>query len=227
MSERKVRRGRRQALKEGGRRSDDNARAERALGRAVSIGLPVTCLAVAVLASVAGSLGPALLVLASGALLGTIALVWASIRTLSGDAPLSVGMEMAATRQMVGGDLVEQKRRVLRALKDVEGERALGRIDDADYEELVARYRDEAKTVMRELDEQVAPMREEAERRARQYIARHGLRSAETARDNSDPDPKSEARIERLACPKCGASNEPDASFCKACGAAVNRTEAT
>ena len=95
--------------------SEDNARAERSLGRAVSIGLPVTCVAVAVLPSVAGSVGPALLVLASGALLGAIALVWASIRTLSGDAPLSVGLELAATRQVVGDDLLEQKRRVLRA----------------------------------------------------------------------------------------------------------------
>jgi zinc-ribbon domain len=224
MTEGKVRKGRRQALKEHGRRSEDNARAERSLGRVVSIGLPVTCVAVAVLASVAGSVGPALLVLASGALLGAIALVWASIRTLSGDAPLSVGLELAATRQVVGDDLAEQKRRILRALKDVEGERALGRIDDADYEELVARYRDEAKTVMRELDRQVAPMREEAERKATQYLARHGFRSAETLADN--PEPKGETRVDRLACPKCGASNEDDASFCKACGGAMTRTEA-
>jgi hypothetical protein len=225
MTEGKVRKGRRQALKERDRRSEDNARAERSLGRVVSIGLPVTCVAVAVLAAVSGSVGPALLVLASGTLLGAIALVWASIRTLSGDAPLSVGLEIAATRQTVGDDLLEQKRRILRALKDVEGERALGRIDDADYEELVARYRDEAKTVMRELDQQVAPMREEAERRARQYLSRHGFRSAETVGDN--PAEKNETRIERLACPKCGASNERDAAFCKACGGAITRTEAT
>jgi hypothetical protein len=225
MTEGKVRKGRRQTLKAQTRRSEDNARAERSLGRAVSIGLPVTCVAVAVLASVAGSVGPALLVLASGALLGTIALVWASIRTLSGDAPLSVGLELAATRQVVGDDLLEQKRRVLRALKDVEGEHALGRIDDADYEELVARYRDEAKTVMRELDQQVAPMREEAERRATQYLARHGVRSAEAVAE-PNPDPKGETRIDRLACRNCGASNEGDAAFCKSCGGAITRTEA-
>jgi hypothetical protein len=225
MAEGKARKGRGQTLKERGRPSEDSARAERSLGRAVAIGLPVTCLAVAVLASVTGSVGPALLVLASGALLGTIALVWASIRTLSGDAPLSVGLEVAATRQVVGDDLFEHKRRVLLALKDVEGERALGRIDDADYEELVARYRDEAKAVMRELDRQVAPMREEAERRARQYLARHGLPSGETGGDGSAQ--RSETRSERVACRGCGASNEPDASFCKGCGAAMTRAEGT
>jgi hypothetical protein len=207
------------------RRSEDNAKAERSLGRAVAVGLPVACLVAAVLVSATGSVGPALLVLAAGALLGGIALVWASIRTLSGDAPLALGLEVAATRQLAQDDLFEQKRRVLRALKDVEGERALGRIDDADYEELVARYRDEAKTVMRELDRQVAPMREEAERRARQYLSRHGFRAAETSEDG--PLQEGVARVERRDCRGCGASNEGDAAFCKACGAAMGKTEAT
>jgi hypothetical protein len=190
----------------------------------VAVGLPAVCVSAAVLVTVTGGAGPALLVLASGALLAGIALVWASIRTLSGDAPLSVDLEAAATPQAVGGDLFEQKRRVLRALKDVEGERALGRIDDADYEVLVSRYRDEAKAVMRELDRQAAPMREEAERKARQYLARHGLRDAESPGEG--PGEKSAASTERLACGRCGASNEGDSSFCKGCGAAMNRTEA-
>ena len=35
---------------------------------------------------------------------------------------------------------------MLRALKDLESEHAIGKIDDADYASFVARYRDEAKT---------------------------------------------------------------------------------
>jgi hypothetical protein len=224
MIEARARRNRNKALANRSRRSDDDARAERSLGRAVAIGLPVACVAAAVLVSITGSMGPALLVLASGALLAGIALVWASIRTLSGDAPLSLGLEAAATRQLMGDDLLEQKRRVLRALKDVEGERALGRIDDEDYEALVSRYRDEAKAVMRELDQQVAPMREEAERRARQYLARHGVRGPEGSGEGQVQ--RSEARTDRLECRSCGASNEGDASFCKSCGATMGGTEA-
>ena len=48
--------------------------------------------------------------------------------------------------------LAEQKRRVLRALKDLENEHALGKIDDADYEAIAMQYRDEAKAMMREMD---------------------------------------------------------------------------
>jgi hypothetical protein len=223
MTEAKARRKREKALTDRSRPSDDAARAERSLGRAVAIGLPVACVGAAVVVSIAGSVGSALLVLASGALLAGIALVWASIRTLSGDAPLSLGLEAAATRQLGGDDLLEQKRRVLRALKDVEGEHALGRIDDADYELLVSRYRDEAKAVMRELDLQVAPMREEAERRARQYLARHGVPTAEGS--EAGPVQASAGRTDRFACRSCGASNEGDASFCKACGATIAGTE--
>jgi hypothetical protein len=224
MTEGKARRKREKALTDRSRRSDDAAKAERSLGRAVAIGLPVASVVAALLVSIAGSVGPALLVLASGALLAGIALVWASIRTLSGDAPLSVGLETAAAQGGVGDDLFEQKRRVLRALKDVEGERALGRIDDADYEALVSRYRDEAKAVMRELDLQVAPMREEAERKARQYLARHGVRATEGSEEA--PAQRSAERPERRECRSCGASNEGDATFCKACGAAMGGAEA-
>ena len=100
----------------------------------------------------AASVGSALLVLASGALLGTIALLWASVRTLSGDAPLPVDLEALAAQRRDVDALGEQKRRVLRALKDLEGERALGKIDEADYEAIATQYREEAKALMREMD---------------------------------------------------------------------------
>ena len=98
--------------------------------------------------------------MAAGALLGTIALLWASVRTLSGDAPLGLDLEAVGAARLGVDASSEQKRRVLRALKDLEAEHAIGKIDEADYDTLVARYRDEAKTVMREMDLQVAPLRE-------------------------------------------------------------------
>ncbi len=178
--------------------------AERSLGRAVAVGLPVACLLVAGVVTVSGSIGSALLVLASGALLGAITLVWASLRTLSGEAPLGVDLEsVAAAAEHSGGDLAEEKRRVLRALKDLEGEHSLGRMDDADYAELVGRYRDEAKAVMRKMDEQAAPMHEEAERVAQQYLERRGVRRARCRRP-----PRSSRRGPRLrgAAVRCVAS---------------------
>ena len=159
------------------RQSDD---AEDTRPARVAIGLP----AVAVVgASVVGSIsgvGSGILVLASGALLGTIALLWGSVRTLSGDAPLPQDFEVLMVHRHGVDALAEQKRRVLRALKDVEAEHALGKIDDADYEIFVARYREEAKEVMRAMDLEVAPLREEAERIAREYLAKRGVAAAES-----------------------------------------------
>src|SRR5690349_19422517 len=66
---------------------------ERALGRIVGIALPAGSVAIAIVVAVIFSVGPALLILVAGTLLGTIALFWASIRTLSGDAPLPEQME--------------------------------------------------------------------------------------------------------------------------------------
>src|SRR5580658_10321038 len=77
-------------------RSRDSDAAERALGRAVALGLPLTAVLGAVVAGVVASVGSALLVLAAGALIGTIGLLWASVRTLSGDAPLAEGFEAQA-----------------------------------------------------------------------------------------------------------------------------------
>jgi hypothetical protein len=201
--------------------SDD---AERALGRVVAMGLPVATVIATVVAGVMGSLGSALLVLASGVMLGAIALLWASLRTLSGDAPLPGEHEHESHHERPGGtDLAERKIRVLLALKDLESEHALGKIDDGDFEQLVARYREEAKTVLREIDRQAEPTRAEAERVARDYLARHGFGVEPPSRGGADgiPGGSTPPRMERIECRACRTSNEPDAAFCKQCGSPV------
>jgi len=197
-------------------RAHDADDSERSLGRVVAIGLPVAGVACAVVTGVVASFGTALLVLAASALLGTIALLWASVRTLSGDAPLPSGFEAIARQRHAVDPLGERKRRVLRALKDLEGEHALGKIDDADYTLFVARYRSEAKAVMREMDLEVAPAREEAERVAREYLQREGLGPAKGTKAKALASGPA-----RRKCGSCQASNEPDAVFCKACGGSM------
>src|SRR5271155_1294563 len=81
----------------------DEAEAERVLGRVLARPLPFVFLGGAVVAGVLApsldsgrftvNVGPAIIVLACGALFAAIALLWASIRTLSGDAPLPAGFE--------------------------------------------------------------------------------------------------------------------------------------
>ena len=217
MAERKVRKARPvSSVKVRAREADE---AERSLGRAVSLGLPALCVVAAVVVGLVASLGSALLVLASGALLGTIALLWASVRTLSGDAPLPVDLEAIAARRHGVDDLGEQKTRVLRALKDLETEHALGKIDDADYGALATRYRDEAKAVMRQMDLEVAPLREEAERLAQDYLQKKLVAPAP-----GEPAGRSEragVSDARPTCASCLTSNDPDAAFCKKCGSAM------
>jgi hypothetical protein len=206
MAERKTRKGR--AVTPAKVRARESDEAERSLGRAVSLGLPLLCVVAAVVVGVVASLGSALLVLASGALLGTIALLWASVRTLSGD-----GVD----------ELAEQKTRVLRALKDLETEHALGKIDDADYGSIVTRYRDEAKAVMRQMDLEVAPLREEAERVARDYLERRGVAAAVVEAVAPGEATPIDARP---VCTSCRTSNDPDAAFCKKCGSAMKDASA-
>ncbi len=218
MAERKTRKAR--AATPANARARESDEAERSLGRAVSLGLPAVCVVAAVVVGLFASLGSALLVLASGALLGTIALLWASVRTLSGDAPLPVDLEALAARRHGVDDLAEQKTRVLRALKDLETEHALGKIDDADYGAFVARYREDAKTVMRQMDLEVAPLRAAAERMASEYLEKKGV-AAVGGEASREPAPAVDARP---TCASCQTSNDPDAAFCKKCGAAMKDT---
>ena len=151
-------------------RSRDSDEAERALGRAVGFGLPVAAVLGAIVVGFVASVSSAILVLAAGALLGAIALLWASVRTLTGDAPLSAQLESLTGTRLGVDQLAERKRRVLRALKDLEADHAIGKIDDEDFATVTARYREEAKEVMREMDLEVAPLREKAEQIAREYL---------------------------------------------------------
>jgi hypothetical protein len=219
----------------------DGTDAERALGRAVAVGLPVLAVVSAIVVGSIASIGSGLLVLASGALLGAIALLWASVRTLSGDAPLPADLEALAARGHDVDALDEDKRRVLRALKDLEGEHEVGKIDDADYELIAAQYRDQAKALMREMDQNAAPGLAEAERVAREYLTKQGLGTPLQAKSSGhsgkgdtlqsraatregapavSESSQTSARS-RVACPECATSNEPDAAFCKKCGAAM------
>jgi hypothetical protein len=204
------------------RKAAEAAEAERRLARIVAIGIPAVSVFGATVVGLMMSLGPAILVLVAGTLLGTIAFFWASLRTLSGDAPLPIELEAMAARTHNVDELAEKKRRVLRALKDLEHEHAVGKIDDKDYAMISERYREEAKEIMREMDESIEPLRERAEEIAKKHLAAKGLTGGEKKADVEEARPKPA----RVKCPKCETSNEPDAAFCKKCGTALQAEEA-
>jgi hypothetical protein len=178
--------------------SDDNesatdnadAELEERVTRAVKIGLPVAVLVGAVIAGTRLGASGVVLVLAGGALIGVIAAFWTSVRTLFGETPLAAAdaYALAAPRAEE-----EQKRSVLRALKDLEFERSVGKISDEDYQVLVAKYRAEAKRLLRVLDEEKQPRIDSVEAMVRKRLAKEGLLDdAADASESASEKPASE-----------------------------------
>jgi hypothetical protein len=195
---------------------------EQRLGRAILVGLPIVTISIA---AVVGMLvGPAtsILAVAAGLLLGVIALLWGSLRILSGDAPLSP--ELAALDMATQGvdALSSRKKMLLRALKDLDNERAIGKIEEEDHAQVASTYRAELRAVLRKIDESLAPHRTRAEEAARQHLVRAGIADAGYRGEVAPPEPAEQTAKpalprDRRACPSCNASNEPDAKFCKEC----------
>lgn len=184
----------------------------------VGLGLAALTLVAATAIGFAAGVGMGLLAVLTGALLGAILLVWHSLRTLAGDADVDVDLELATVRGST--DLTDKKRRALRALKDLEQEHALGKIDDVDYAALDADYRAQAKDVIREMDDSVAPFREKAEALVREHLEKHPVVKEspreEEAEDEEDEEDDDAADVRD--CPKCDTENDSDATFCKKCG---------
>ena len=84
----------------------------------------------------------------------------------------------------------------------------MGKIADSDYEELLLRYRAEAKRLLRAVDEDLAPARA----RAAAYVAEQlgGARKG---------SPGAAGKRADRPCPSCRIDNDFDAVFCKKCGA--------
>ena len=118
--------------------------------------------------------------------------------------------------EMVGGRtraaLEREKTLVLRSLKELEFDRAMGKVSDLDFQEMGGRLRARARSLLKQLDVDGAAYRDLIERE----LAERVLRAGEVSPDAGSPP------VTRLLCPTCGGSNERDARFCKHCGAALD-----
>lgn len=181
----------------------------------------VVVVAAGIMGAIRGAPG-AVLVLAGGMLVVVIAAFWRSIRVLVGEAPLSLEATLWHGQSPQED---EKKQAVLRALKDLEYERSVGKLGDEDYKQLSARYRGEAKALLRAQDEALAPAREKAELLIAKKLAGEPLDPVDP--DTVKPGKKrkkragavpDEASVEARACPACKTENDGDAKFCKSCG---------
>src|SRR3954470_8699686 len=109
------------------------------------------------------------LTLAAAALLLVIFLLWSSVQALAGESELTFEEAFSFGSRSAEE---EQKRAVLRALKDLEYERSVGKISEEDYQEYAARYRAEAKRLIQNLNEHLAEQRQQVERELERRLAK-------------------------------------------------------
>jgi hypothetical protein len=109
--------------------------------------------------------------------------------------------------------LEREKALVLRSIKELEFDRAMGKLSDRDFEEMGGRLRARAISLIKQLDDESAGYRELIERELKARVAAAPLRKPAPSVDVVS------AVVEPTTgmC-ACGVSNDPDAVFCKKCG---------
>jgi len=207
--------------------------------RAVRWAAPLTVLVAAVVANLTYGAPLTVLTLATGAFLLVIWLMWSSVQALTGESELTFEEAFSLGARSAEE---EQKRAVLRALKDLEYERSVGKISEEDFHEYSARYRAEAKRLIQSLDENLAEGRKQVERELERRLSKAESKaqpaSASDAEAAAEPGPKDDAESQefaekpadsapaaKLSCGACQALNELDARFCKACGKSLVESE--
>lgn len=131
-------------------------------------------------------------------------------------APLVAPTRFYAPQLIVGhtrAALEREKTLALRAIKDLEFDFAMKKVGQQDFDEISARLRARAIGLMRQLDSgggyKAAIEREVA--------ARLGPRASSPERGDRTP-------VAAAAACACGTTNDPDARFCKNCGAKLTAT---
>jgi hypothetical protein len=119
--------------------------------------------------------------------------------------------------------LEREKMLVLRSIKELEFDRAMGKVSAKDFEEMSGRLRARAMSLMRQLDTE-SGYRELIERdlQARLNSAGGRVRRERTAR----PAPAAAPDVKAAGACACGTANDADAAFCKRCGAKLGEAGA-
>ena len=134
--------------------------------------------------------------------------------------------------QTVGGRtraaMEREKTLVLRAIKELEFDRAMSKVSDEDFREMGQRLRAHALTLMHQLDVEMPGYRAEIEKELAQRLgvdlAQHDGSDPDDDADDDHAEAGGDARTggsvaaAAKACGACGIDNDPDAKFCKGCG---------
>lgn len=128
----------------------------------------------------------------------TAAAMYRTVAPLGGELPDEIATVGGRTRAALERD----KFLTLRAIKELEFDRAMGKVNDADYAEMRDRLRARAVRLMTQLDGTA-------------------MYRAQIERDAVEAGGAPEAGLPAGACAACGTANDGDARFCKNCGRAL------
>ena len=133
-----------------------------------------------------------------------------------------VGPDAVPAPDMLGGRtraaLEREKALVLRAIKELEFDRAMRKVSEADFQDMGGRLRARAIGLIKQLDTGSAGYRELIEREIsarQQAVARN---QPATVAKPAPPSAVAPAAHTPFACGQCGTLNDSDAQFCKQCG---------
>ena len=113
---------------------------------------------------------------------------------------------VASLSDRVRTALDREKALTLRSIKELEFDRAMGKVSEKDFDEMAGRLRTRAVALMKELDQGPSTYRSAIERELNQRLSKRG---------SAPPAPAN------IVCGGCGAANDLDAVFCKKCGSKV------
>jgi len=124
--------------------------------------------------------------------------------------------------------LERDKTLALRAIKDLDFDRAMGKLSESDWKEMSMRLRARAARLMRQLDAGEG-YRAQIERELEKRLADAGARLKPSRYEGADKDPddrsakaladdRSAKALAEHLCASCSTANDADARFCKNCG---------
>jgi len=109
-------------------------------------------------------------------------------------------------------DLEREKTFTLRSIKELEFDRAMGKVSPQDFEEMTGRLRARAIGIMKQLDSAGSAYRSVIEKELEQRLGAKGAPAPA-------PPPVKAAPVVAAGTCACGTVNDADARFCKSCGA--------
>jgi hypothetical protein len=116
--------------------------------------------------------------------------------------------------------LEREKALVLRSIKELEFDRAMGKVSAKDFDEMAGRLRARAIMLMKQVDAGGSGYREliERELQVRLNSRRAGSTGPATVAAKDRAESSDPVRAAVRSCRSCGTGNDHDAAFCKRCG---------